>query len=55
VITLREVLGGATIGRFPTIHQNIGLRASLGPLYGEGMLDPVTHRTHASFGLSLDF
>lgn len=55
VITLREVLGGAAIGRFPTIHQNLGLRASLGPVYGEGMLDPVTHHTHGSFGLSLAF
>lgn len=51
-ITLREALGGAAIGRFPTIHQSAGFRLSAGYAYIEWMVDPSTRTGHFGFGLS---
>ena len=35
VVTLRDAFGGAAVGRFPTIHQAIGVRLSLSLAYVE--------------------
>jgi hypothetical protein len=53
IVTLREALGGAAVGRFPTIHQNLGVRVAGGPIYVEWMLDPVARKSHLGFGLSM--
>jgi hypothetical protein len=52
-VTLRDALGGAALGRFPTLHQAIGVRLSLSLAYTEFMIDPVTRRHHVGFGFSL--
>lgn len=52
-LSLREVLGGAEINRFPTIHQSVGARLSASVLYGELMLDPVARRLHFGVGISI--
>jgi 3-deoxy-manno-octulosonate cytidylyltransferase (CMP-KDO synthetase) len=52
VVTLRDALGGAAIGHWPTIHQAIGVRLSLSLAYIEYMIDPVTRRDHLGFGFS---
>ena len=53
VVTLRDALGGAAVGHWPTIHQAIGVRLSLSLAYIEYMIDPVTRRDHLGFGFSL--
>jgi hypothetical protein len=53
VVTLREALGGAALGRFPTIHQNIGLRVAGGPVYVEWMADPVKRLSQFGFGVAM--
>jgi hypothetical protein len=53
VVTLREVLGGAALGRFPTLAQASGVRLSGGFLYVEWLIDPVSHHTHVSYGVSI--
>jgi hypothetical protein len=53
VITLRDVIGGADIGRAPAMHQAIGVRVSLSAAYVEFMTDPATRKHHFGFGLSL--
>jgi hypothetical protein len=53
VLTLRDMLGGARVGGFPTLHQAIGARLAVGPLYAEFLIDPVSRKTHPGFGLSL--
>jgi hypothetical protein len=53
VVTLREILGGAALGRFPTLAQASGVRVSGGYVYVEWLIDPVSHRSHVSYGVSL--
>jgi hypothetical protein len=53
VVTLRDAFGSAGVGHIPTIHQSIGVRLSLSAVYGEFMVDPVTHRHHFGFGFSV--
>jgi len=53
IITLRDAIGGADIGRAPSLHQAIGLRLSLSAAYVEFMVDPATRKHHFGFGLSL--
>lgn len=53
VVTLREVLGGAALGRFPTLAQAAGVRLTAGYLYVEWLIDPVTRRRHHSYGISI--
>jgi hypothetical protein len=54
MVTLREVLGGAAVNRFPTLAQATGVRLSLSVLYAEFLIDPVHHHSYTGFGLSLD-
>jgi hypothetical protein len=53
IVTLRDALGGAAFGAFPTIHQAIGVRLSLSLAYTEFMIDPKTRRHHVGFGFSV--
>ena len=53
VITLREVIGGATTGAFPTLDQATGARLSVSYVYVEWLIDPVSRKQHHSFGLTL--
>jgi hypothetical protein len=53
VVTIREALGGAAVGGFPTLHQNTGVRLSASFVYAEWLYDPVAHRGHSAYGVSL--
>jgi hypothetical protein len=53
IITLREAIGGADIGRAPSLHQAVGLRISISAAYAEFMVDPATRNHHFGFGLAL--
>jgi hypothetical protein len=53
VVTIREALGTAGVGGWPNVHQNTGARLSVSFLYGEWLFDPVAHRGHSAFGLTL--
>lgn len=52
-VTLREILGGAAVRKFPSIHQAVGARLALKMFYGEILVDPDTHRTSGGVGISL--
>jgi hypothetical protein len=53
VITLREILGGAALGRFPTLAQAAGVRLSVSFVYVEELVDPVTRHRHFSYGVTI--
>jgi hypothetical protein len=53
VVTLREILGGANVGRFPTLAQASGVRLTASFLYVEWLIDPVARHPHFSFGISI--
>ncbi len=53
LIELREALGGAAFGSFPTIEQLSGIRAAASYLYAEWLVDPVRRRSIVSAGISL--
>jgi hypothetical protein len=52
-ITLREILGGAAIGRVPTLDQATGAGLSIGYVYGELLIDPIRHHGRFSYGLTI--
>ena len=51
LFTLREALGGARVGSFPTLHQSSGVRVTAGGPYFEWMVDPAKRTSEISFGL----
>jgi hypothetical protein len=53
VITLRDAIGGADVGRAPSLHQAIGVRVSASAAYVEFMTDPATRKHKFGLGLSL--
>lgn len=53
VVTLREILGGAAVGRFPTLAQATGVRLSGSFLYVEWLVDPTTRHQHYSYGVTV--
>jgi hypothetical protein len=53
VFTLREAVGGAAPGRIPTLQQATGFRVSLSVIHVEFLVDPVRHRSHTGFGISI--
>ena len=53
VFTIREVLAGADVRRFPSLAQAIGTRLSAGPVYIEFLVDPAARRGHFGGGLSV--
>jgi hypothetical protein len=52
-VTLREVLAGADVGRWPSIAQAMGVRVAVSVVHVEYLIDPVSRRHHVGFGLSL--
>jgi hypothetical protein len=52
-VTLREVLAGADVGKFPAIAQSMGVRLAASVLYVEFMFDP--DRRTSRFGVGLSF
>jgi hypothetical protein len=52
-ITLRELLGGATVRAFPHLHQAVGAHLALKMFYVEWLIDPETRRTRGGVGVSL--
>jgi hypothetical protein len=53
ILTLREVLAGADVGRFPSIAQAIGARATLGPVYVQFLFDPADKDARLGGGITL--
>lgn len=53
VLTVREVLGGASFGAFPTLQQATGVRLSASLIYAELLVDPDRGRWHFGFGIAL--
>lgn len=53
IITLRDAIGGAAVGRAPAVHQAIGIRLSASAAYVEFMADPATRKHKFGLGLSL--
>jgi len=53
IVTLRELLAGAAVGRWPTLAQATGIRLSASVVNAEFLIDPVSHRHHVGFGVSL--
>lgn len=53
VVSLREVLAGGAIGRWPTLRQAIGGRVAMDILYAEVLVDPVRHGGRFSVALSI--
>lgn len=52
IIGLREILGGAAKGEFPTIHQSMGVRATVRRVFAEFLYDPDLKRGHGGVGVS---
>jgi hypothetical protein len=50
--TLRYMTGGAAIGQFPTLEQNVGVRLAISFLRLDYLVDPASSRTKFSVGLS---
>ena len=50
--TLRYMTGGAAVGRFPTLEQNVGVRMAISLLRVEYLIDPASRKTRFSVGLS---
>jgi len=53
IVTLRDAIGGAAVGRGPAMHQAIGIRLSASAAYVEFMADPATRKHRFGLGLSL--
>jgi hypothetical protein len=51
-VTLRYMTGGADVGRFPTLEQNVGLRLAISLLRVDYIVDPASRRSTFSVGLS---
>lgn len=45
VVSVVSRLGAAGVHRLPRLQQELGLRLTLGPVYAEAAVNPVTHRT----------
>jgi hypothetical protein len=54
VLSLREILAGADVGRFPSLAQATGLRLSLSVLYAEFLVDPVARHGVLAGGIALE-
>jgi hypothetical protein len=52
VFTIREVLAGADVRRFPSLAQAVGARLSAGPFYVQFLVDPAAGHGHFGVGLS---
>ena len=52
-IMLREIVGGAAVGRFPALDQAVGAGLSVGFVYAELLIDPVRHHGRVSYGLTI--
>lgn len=53
VVTLRDALGSAGVRSLPALEQAVGARLSLGFVYGELSIDPVSRHTIGGFGIAL--
>lgn len=52
-LTLRYITGGAGVGKLPTLEQNLGVRLALSFGRVDYVVDPASHRSRFSFGLSI--
>ena len=51
-VTLRYMIGGADIGEFPTLEQNLGVRVGISLVRVDFVVDPASGKSETSFGLS---
>jgi hypothetical protein len=52
-LTLRYITGGAGVGKLPTLEQNVGARLAISFLRVDYLIDPASHRSNFSLGLSI--
>jgi hypothetical protein len=52
-VTLRYITGGAGVGKLPTLEQNVGARLAISFFRVDYLIDPASHRSKFSAGLSL--
>ncbi len=52
ILGLREILGGASSGGFPAIHQAMGVRLTVRRIFAEFLYDPDLKRGHGGVGVS---
>jgi hypothetical protein len=50
--TLRYMTGGADVGKFPTLEQNVGVRLAISFLRVDYVVDPASRNSKFSVGLS---
>jgi hypothetical protein len=53
IVTLRNVLGGADVQRWPSLAQATGVRLSLAAVYVEYLIDPANRHEFVGLGLSM--
>lgn len=53
IVTLRTVLGGADVARWPSLAQATGVRVSLSVAYVEYLIDPANRHKFIGLGLSM--
>ena len=51
-LTLREVLAGADVGKFPSIAQSMGVRLAVSVIYVDFMFDPDSHNSRFGVGVA---
>lgn len=51
--TVRHIMGGAAVQRFPTLVQNLGFRVALGFIRGDLVIDPATREVQGGVSLSI--
>jgi hypothetical protein len=52
-VTLRYITGGAGVGKLPSLEQNVGVRLALSFGRLDYLVDPASHRSKFSVGLSI--
>lgn len=52
-LALKNVLGGVTVNRFPSLTQLAGLQLIAGYVYAEVLMDPSNRHVHGSAGLTV--
>jgi hypothetical protein len=53
VVSLRSILAGADVQRWPSLAQAVGIRLSVSTVYGEWLIDPANRHNFFGAGLSI--
>jgi hypothetical protein len=53
VVSLRSILAGADVQRWPSLAQAVGIRLAVSSIYGEWLVDPANRHNFFRVGLSI--